>query len=369
MIEEGKFGVQEAVSLLTITIVSKAFYTSPAMVMKVVGTAGWYMTMISALTATIAFTPVYLLLKRFPGKNIMEAYDTVLGRVGGSVFSFLFFFIILVSAAANIREFTEVLIVYVYPLSPPSYIMILLSAIIAFAAFLGLESIARVSRLFAGILLSGLALLMVLSVKNYKFYRLFPILGYGFGKTLINGLLRSSAYGDIIIIAVFACSLQGISHVRKAGYNSLVFAGIIITSIIFTFTLSFPYYTGKEATAPMYLSATLIDFGPFFKRLESMFLFIWSISHVISSSALFYISLMIYSHIFNIEDKKPLILPLSIILFALAMIPDSMNSLITIYMQTLRSYGWVIFFPPPALVLLLAVIKGRKGESKSAKSC
>ncbi len=368
MIKEGKFGVQEAVSLLTITIVSKVFYTSPAMVAKVVGTAGWYMTLISALTATIAFTPVYFLLRRFPGKNIMEANDIVLGKTGGSVFSFLLFFILLVSAAANIREFTEVLIVYAYPLSPSSYIMILLIAIIVFAAYLGLESIARVSRILSGILLIGLAILMVLATKNYKFHRLFPIFGYGLGKTLINGLLRSSAYGDITIIAIFASSLQGISHVKKAGYISLALSGIIITTIIFAFTLSFPYYTGQEATAPMYLAATLIDYGAFFKRLEAMFLFIWNITHMISSSVLFYMSLMIYSHIFNIKDKKPLILPLSIVLFALAMIPDNMNSLITIYMQALRSYGWIIFFPPPALVLILAVIKGRKGESKDAKS-
>lgn len=368
MIEEGKFGVQEAICLLTITTVSKVFFTSPAMVMKDVGTAGWYMTLISAITAAVALTPVYLLLKRYPNKNIMEAYDAVLGKAVGSIFSFLLFTIILASAAANIREFTIVLIVYAYPLSPPSYIMILLFIIIILAAYLGLESIVRISRLLAGVILSGLLILMLLASKNYDMHRLFPIFGYGLGKTVLTGIVRSSAYGDIIIVSIFACSLQGINHVKKAGYAGLVISAAIIITVLFSFTLSFPYYTGKEATAPMYLATTLIDFGPFFKRLEAMFLFIWSISHTISASALFYMSLMIYCHIFNIEDKKPIILPLSIVLFGLSMIPDDMNSLITIYMQSLRAYGWILFYLPSALVLVIAMIKGAKGDIKNAKS-
>lgn len=367
MIMEGKFGVQEAICLLTITIVSKAFFTSPAMVMKAVGTAGWYMTLISAITAVAAFTPVYLLLKRFPGNNIMEIYNTVLGNTIGSLFTFSLFLIVLVTTAINIREFAEVLVVYVYPLSPPLYIIVLLYLLIILAAYLGLESLARMSRLSSGFLLFGIFALLISASQNYQFHRLFPILGYGIGTTLYNGVLRSSAYGEITIIAVIAKSLQGISHVKKAGYMSLIISGTIITTVLFAFTLTFPYYTGREAMAPLYLFTTLIDYGPFFQRLEAMFLFIWSTSHAISSSVLFYITLMLYSHIFKIEDKKPLIIPLSLISLSLTMIPENMIVLITVYLQALRSYGWIFFFIPPMLTFLIAIVRGKKGGVANAQ--
>lgn len=367
MIKEGKFGTQEAICLLTITTVSKAFYTSPAMVMKGVGTAGWYMTLISAVTATVAFTPLYILLKRFPGKNIMEIYDIVLGKVIGSLFSFSLLLIVILTAAANIREFTEVMIVYIFPLSPPSYIIVLLLIIVVLAAYLGLEPIARVSRLFGGMLLFGLLSILILAAKNYDIHHLFPIFGYGIGTTLSNGVLRSSAYGEITIVAVIAGSLQGITHIKKTGYISLLLSGTIISLTILSFTLSFPYYTGREITAPMYLMTTLINYGGFFQRLEAIFLYIWSISMAISSSALIYIVLMIYSYMFNIQDKKPLIFPLSIILYCLIMLPESMGALITIYMQALRTYGWIFFFLPPALALLIAMAKGEEGDVKNGK--
>ena len=61
MIKEGKFGVQEAVSLLVIS--GKGLH-QPAMVMKVAGTAGWYMTLVSAMVAGIGLFP-YGFIKAF----------------------------------------------------------------------------------------------------------------------------------------------------------------------------------------------------------------------------------------------------------------------------------------------------------------
>ena len=69
MIKEGNFGYHEAISLLVITIVTKVFFTSPAILVEIVGTSGWYMTIISMLVAIFAFMFLYLLLKRFPQKH------------------------------------------------------------------------------------------------------------------------------------------------------------------------------------------------------------------------------------------------------------------------------------------------------------
>lgn len=51
MIKEGKFGVQEAICLTWITIVSKVFFSSPAVLARLIGSTGWYATLISAAVA------------------------------------------------------------------------------------------------------------------------------------------------------------------------------------------------------------------------------------------------------------------------------------------------------------------------------
>ncbi len=48
MIQEGKFGIAEAMWLVVFTSAAKVFFYQPATVAALVGTAGWYMTLISA---------------------------------------------------------------------------------------------------------------------------------------------------------------------------------------------------------------------------------------------------------------------------------------------------------------------------------
>jgi len=88
MIKDGNFGYHEAISTFVITIFIKVFFTSPTMVAKIVGTTGWLMTLISALSTAFFFTFQYLLLKRFPNMNQMEINDTVLGNKLGRLLTF-----------------------------------------------------------------------------------------------------------------------------------------------------------------------------------------------------------------------------------------------------------------------------------------
>lgn len=366
MIQEGKFGLHETVCLLVITSAAKVFFTSPGAVFNIVGTAGWYMTLISTITAIIGFTFIYLLLKRFPGKNIVDAYNASLGKVFGFIFSFVLSAALLLISAINAREFAEVLKIYAFPLSPPSYILGLFLIVVLTFSFMGLESIARYAKLMAYIMLLGFSTVLILSYTNYSLYNLFPIWGYGIGNTVKHGILRSSAYSEIIILAVIATSVQGIKYVKKAGYISLVLQGLIVSVGLLAANAAFPYYTGRELTAPFYVMALMIDLGRFFRRLEPIFLFIWGISSLISVTALFYSALMVYCQIFEINDKRPFIFPLSIILFTITMIPPSVTSVTEQYVNISRMYGWMVFFLMPFIALIIAVVRKKKGAVKGA---
>src|SRR5659263_658599 len=90
LIKEGKFGPQEAISLITITIVTGGVFTGPSRRASYVGAATWYKTLISAATAALGFTFVYLLLKHFAGKHIVEIFEITLGRFLGFIFQDFF---------------------------------------------------------------------------------------------------------------------------------------------------------------------------------------------------------------------------------------------------------------------------------------
>lgn len=357
MIKEGKFGPSEAIWLTTFAISAKVFYTSPAIVSSLVGTAGWYMTLISMVVAVIGFTFIYLLLKRFPGKGIIEIFEITLGRYIGFIFSLLLALLLVSISAIRVREFTEVLKVYVMPLTPPTFILILFIGTVAVLNILGLETIARFSKLISYILIFGFFVVIILGQQNYSIHRLFPILGYGLKKTLYNGVIRSSVYGEVIILAVFAGSLQGIKHIKKAGYISLLLSGFLISIALLAFIMTFPYYVAMEITSPMYEMATLIDYGRFLQRVEPIFLFIMSISSLISVSAVFHAFVSIYCKMFRIQDTRPVILAASIITFALAVSQKNISEVTFGSVQSFRDYGGLVFFIPPIISLIAAKLR------------
>ena len=366
MIREGKFGPQEAISLITITIVSRVFFTSPGILVRYVGTATWYMTLISAAVAAFGFTFVYLLLKRFPGKDIVEIFEITFGRVIGFVFSAILMLFFIISPATVLREFIEVIKVYVLPLSPPSYLIGIAVVGIVILGILGLETQVRLSRLLAPLLLVSFILVIVLSFQNFDFHRITPILGYGVPSTLYHGFSRSSVYGYVVILAVIAGSLQGNKHIKRIGYTSIILSCVLISAALLAFTLTFPYYTAQEITSPMYQMTALIDYGRFIQRIDPIFLFIWNISTLIALSIEVYAASSIYCKMFRIQDIRPVIVPVAITAFTIAMIPRDFITVTSGYVHYTREYGWTVFFVPPLIALITAIIRKKKGVEKSA---
>jgi spore germination protein (amino acid permease) len=365
MIKDGKFGVHETIALITITISSKVFFSSPSVVAEKVGTAGWYMTLISAFVAFLATVLLIKLLSIYPNKTLMGIYEILYGKVVGKILSFILFTSILFTAAIDSREFIEIMKVYDLPQSPSGYLIILLFLVVCILAYWGLEAITRFSKLMAFFLLFAYISVLLLSMKIYEPHRLFPILGYGLDKTILTGIQRSSVYGEIIIIGIIISSLHGIKQAKRAAYLSLLISASIIATALLAFTLVFPYYIGEELTAPIYLMVSLIEYGDFIQRIEPLYFFIWNISIVISVAALFYASIIIYAFIFDLDDKRPLILPLGIIVIFLALIPQNIIQLTKGIVQAIRSYGCFFYFIPPVVTLVIAKITKKYGGGTS----
>lgn len=366
MLKEGKIGVFEAVSIATIMISSKVLFSSARAVVELAGTAAWYLTIISSGTALAGFIMIFLLLKRFPGRELVSVFETVLGRVAGSLVSLMIAFFFVVNASLFTREFVEAVKIYQYPMSPPSFMMLFFILAVMTVLQLGFEVITRTASLFAWPILLGLIFIFVFAMPLYSVSNLFPIFGHGLGKTVTNGLMRSSVYGDVLALAVVVNSLQGIGHFKKAGITAVILSGLVISSSFLFYHLAFPYYIALENTIPLLAITREIEYGRFFQRFEAIFLFTWSISAILAAGINLYMALSIYCKVFRIDDHRVLVFPLGIILFTVAILPPDISSIAFTYVQWIRQSGWMVYFGFPLLALLVAVARGKKGGPAGA---
>ena len=367
MIKEGKFGTFEAVCLTTLLLSSKAFYTSIRVLIKTTSTAAWYATLISCTCSIIMFMFVYLLMKRFPGKNLIEVFEAVTGKFIGKILSLVFCAYFIYYCGSNLREFLEMIKTYNLPYTPPSLILFAFLLAVIVLSYIGIEAIARLSLFSFVPIVIGVAAILILAFPLYNFNYLFPLGGFGLQPTLRQGLVRTSAYDEVVILAIIINSVHGLKNFKKAGLISLVLSGIIISISVLCNILAFAYTQGSENLSDLFQLSRLIYFNRFFQRVDSLFLFIWVVASIITVSTSFYISISIYCKAFRIDNHKPLIFPCAFLTFMVALIPENISETVEVNILFLREYSAIVVYFIPILVLIISVLFGKKGGKEKVE--
>ncbi|GFP77207.1 GerAB/ArcD/ProY family transporter [Clostridium fungisolvens] len=361
MIKEGKFGIRESVTLTTVVLTSKVFYTSISVLFKEASTAAWYTTLISCLVSMILFTIVCLLMKRYPNKNLVQIFDIVTGKFIGKILSLIFCAYFIFYSGATIREFVEMVISYVLPNTQPSVIITVLLLIVVAYAYVGIEGIARMSYVGFFCMIIGLITILILPYKFYDINNLIPIGGYGVKKTFTVGLWRSSAYSEVIFLAFLANCLYGTEHLKKVGLISLMLSGIIISMGTVCSLMAFEYSQGGENLSSLFQLSRIIFISRFIQRIESIFIFIWVIASIINVSVTFYVAISIFCKAFNVPNHRPCLFSFAYFTFMVTLIPKNISEASEIYIKSIRQYSLLITYFIPILVLLISVVRGNKG--------
>jgi spore germination protein (amino acid permease) len=362
MLQEGRFGLFGAVCLTSIMITSKIFYTNIGQLVNVTGTAAWQSSLISASTAMFFFTFMYLLLKRFPDKNLFEITDLVMGRFIGVCFGIIYTLYLIFYAGTNLREFIEMIKAYNLPYTPTSILIVCVLSVVLIISYYGLECLTKISIIFFIPIMLGLIIIFALAWSEYDYTLLRPYFGYGMMNTLRLGFLRSSGYSEIVRLTIIIASLQNIKNFKRAGYISIVISGAVFVFGTIFYVMTFGYFQGSEDIAGIFELTRGIYFNRFFQRIESLFLFMWVIAAVISIAGAFYISISCFCKTFKINNHKPLLLPFAMLVFIVTMQPKNLAEVLEINIKVTRQYSLFIFYLGPVLILLISIIRGKKGE-------
>ncbi len=368
MIKQGKFGTAEAIYLITLVIASKAFYTSIRVMIKKTGTAAWYMTLVSGIVSIIFFLLISLVMKRFPGKNLVDIFELVTGRFLGKILTLLFSAYYVYYAGSSLREFLEMIKVYNLPYTPPSLIIIAFMAVVVVLAYIGLEAIARLASVSFYPILIGIAIILFLAYPYYHVRAIFPIGGYGIAETIESGFFRSSAYDEVVILAFIINSINGVKTFKKVGIYSIVISGIVFLFTCLCNVMAFDYTMASENVSDLFQLARVIYFSRFFQRIESIFLFIWIIASLITVGLAFYIAISSFCRAFRISNHRPLILQFAFLTFMVTLLPEGIIEVAKTNIVFMREYSMTLIYGVPILVLLISVIFGKKGDRQCAKS-
>ena len=361
MDSEGKIGVFEGICLTAVVLNNKIFFTSVGYIVYQTGTAAWFTTLISGGFTLLFFMFYSLLLKRFPGKDMVAIFEGVLGKIVGKAILLFMCAYVLFNSGTTLREFAEMIKVYNLPRTPISIIMVAFLTVSVILSYYGLPSLSRVCALCAIPILTGMLLILLMASPSYNIKLLNPIGGYGLSTTLKYGFLRSSAYFEFVMLSFAVNAVGGYKKYKKIGLISIIIASIIFSTVLICYLMTFGFAAGSENISGFFELSRSIYFNRFIQRVESVFLFTWVISSVISSTVSFYFALLVYCKIFTVKDHKPLLIPLAILMFIVAILPASLQALTQTSLAFLREYSMFVIYLPVIIVLLVSILFKKKG--------
>ena len=321
----------------------------------------------SFISAFIGCT-IFIIITLFASKLISSTghdtlsnlvYDCV-GDFFGMVINCLIVVAVILSMSERLFECIRLMKLYGYGNTAEIVIAGVIMLVAYYSAKSGHKAIAKTSVPVFFSLILGIIIVIFSGLGQFEIGNIYPLFGYGFGRTAKGGILTLSSVDNILIGLIFADKLCS-KKIGKVSIAATVTALIVYTTCTFCYSLAFPYSLTQNSTSGIIDIARGAERSGFFQRFEGILLFIIILSMICFISIYLSAAIKQIDDTFVIKKKRSTIvtLAIAILVFLIGVIPDNTrvnsNSILSIY----RQYSFLFLFIIGIILLIGGVIKFR----------
>ncbi|HEX3031731.1 MAG TPA: GerAB/ArcD/ProY family transporter [Bacillota bacterium] len=350
-------GRWEVQALLINAICARIFLGFARSVAYDAGTAAWLETIFFSLLALLVFIITEKLYRPFAGRDILDVAEKAAGRFGSVFFGLVMLAVLLTIGSIILRQYAEDIKVVALPNTPIGFVMVVLLAAAWIGAYLGLEAILRYHALAVPAIILGLVIILVGVFPLFKAANLLPFFGNGIPVILLKGIAKTSTFAPMVYLLFLAPFLISHQQFQGSGYGGLMAAAVLLTLTAAVHMMVYGYPMVTENFLPIYQLARCINFGMFFQRIESVFLFSWVISALLYLSVILYFACYVVKRCFRLQYVRPLLVPVVIILFSLGFIPPNLMSVLRLD-DLYGTFSGIFTLLLPLLIIIVARLRG-----------
>ncbi|PAD76150.1 GerAB/ArcD/ProY family transporter [Paenibacillus campinasensis] len=355
--EQGRISDGQVAYLLYVTVIATSILIMPSIAGQQAGRDFWLSAIIAAVFGFWGIFIALSLNKLYPGLHPFEMFEQLLGSYLGKLLGIVYLFFFLHANALFIRQYAEFVITVFLPKTPVPAIIGLMAAVCALAVRGGIEVLARTAQLFLPISLIVWFGLLLITIPDWEFQNILPILEFGALPSLKGGFLLQTWYGEFIMLAFLIPFLSSGKHIKK--YSLWALVGVIITFVLISFSSLLIF--GIETTNfiyPFFEVIRYINVGSFFENIDALPLAFWILTIYLKISVFHYAMVYGTAHLLKLSDYRSLSLPLSLLLAAtgLWIVPNT-QKLIDFFSSVSPTYFTCFNTLLPSIVLLAAWIQ------------
>ena len=230
-----------------------------------------WIAVIAAFSLSIILVLMFSrILSLFPGKDLFDILEIVMGKFIGKIISLLMIWFAFHDGSLILRSLSDFTNTVVFADTPVVVPMIFFSILIIWCIKEGIEVLGRWSEFFIWIIFLIFIFLSLFTIPSMDFSRIKPVLNNGF-TPVFKGAFSSFSYpfGEMVIFLMVFSNISKIKNYKKTFMIGFLIGG----GMIFLATLINTLILGSETISTVYfaspLAIGLIHLGSMIQRLEA----------------------------------------------------------------------------------------------------
>jgi spore germination protein KB len=365
-IVDDKIGTREFSSIILIAIGMKITDTTPSLLYEKGANAAWIIPFFYLITIGIPFLVLLSLLKTHE-KGLVDLLFHLMGKVGGTLISFILFLLIFFSTTTSSRSYIEIANTLFYPKTSVIILTFALLITSFFVAKRGLTAIGSASW-FIIPTLEILFLVLIVSVwKETNLLSIFPIAGPGVSTLVKESINHSSVFGEIIILAAFFPFVRSYKSYQFASLLGFGFSLIKMALFLAIYVMVFDYPSTLNMAYPHQELTRIAEFGTGFTHIEGGFFIFWLMASIFRFAIYLYLTALLLGGALRMDKFEKLLLPLVGLIALWGLLPENAFTQAP-YRELLIIISSWTFISLPFLLWFLSKLKGGKKSNETDNS-
>lgn len=363
MIENGKISALQIGKIMYLAITPTAILSTPAITYQFAKQDLW-ISPIWAFSGVIAICIALGFQTLFPGENLVQASERILGPLMGKMIGLVILLYYLYLSGIIVREYGEFVVgafLVQTPLLAVSGSMVLVCAIVVRS---GVEIVARFADVFIPVFALLFLLLIIPLIPDLQFVKMMPIMGEGIGSSLSGSFVLQAWFSEFLTVSFLMPYANHAENVKKSMTITLLTVIVTLVASNLVTLLLLGDVTGNY-TYPFLIVARYINLADFFTHLESLFMAIWVLGAFVKICVFFYVTAMGAAQWMKLRDYRPIVFPVGFLLLLMSKwVAPNLQELTHALSTSIIFSALTVLVCIPAALLGLAWIRRQREKIK-----
>ena len=352
---------RQLVALIFTFIIATLTLFHPSFVTNHAGQDGWISVLLAGLIGVIVVLVVTALGLKYPQLTLIEYSEIILGKWLGKMVGIIFIIFYLHLTSTIIRQVSATIRANVLTGSSLEGITFILFIISAYTVKKGLEVITRLNILILMITYMAMFACLAFLLKDMNIELLTPVLSKGFMPVITDSIPVAGVFGEVVSIAFIIPFINKPKETRICSIIGVIWASLTLAFLVALVIMVFGAKLPSNLTYPTLEAVRIINISDYIQNAEIIFLIPWILSNIVKMCFFYYITILIISKYFKLENRNTIVLPVGLLIFpmSLALFKNSIN-IIGFLDKAWGYYSLPIELGIPVILLIIGAIRGKR---------